>query len=655
MPNLPGLFFLKSYPPEQIWRLFVDGRFWSKENGWHGYESRERGSINAALESLCSIALQVDKAGEKFELSVDLIKDIHKKCGRKVEELEDKGPGELRTDEPVSFGIPAARASIKGIEEFLQLFFLIEGKAQFGPGKPGPFGPSFTTDYFQDLTPDKVPKLAKKIYDDMSAYGHSNTNHFYLAVREHVDVFLEAITQSYNKEIKDAKTLDEKLQVIAKHIRYYEVLHPFKDANGRTFVNNLLNILLMQQGLPPATFYEPNVFDLYSADELVIVIKEAIFNTVEIIEQNKKGIFLYGYNATPQDNIKFMEMLDSPSYKEIRDTDFSFLDISILQENTQDCLASLNEMYPLHRGAIYLSDPSDIKGLVAAHQSEINERIKQGSPPIYVGKTPIHLAVIMRNSAMIDELIANKADLSIQDYDGKTALHYAAESGNIQVMGKILTALLLQDNALNVLNIKDNQGKTAFHYAAEYGNSELVMALTSTNEIQINEPDNRGSSPILLAYKNHKLDVFEKLLESGAEISKELLDEVLIRKDKEAFTKIIAKNKQLLASKEAFYIAVCLGSISLVKQFLQAKDNGIDINTPITKDKGTPLMLATQRGDTRLVNYLLRKGADTSLTDVRGHTALHYVFYTKEENREALIKRILKQDKGLIITLASKS
>ncbi|MCW8398062.1 ankyrin repeat domain-containing protein [Legionella sp. PATHC038] len=649
MPNLPGLFFLKSYPPEQIWRLLVDGRFWSKEKGWHGYESRERGSINAALESLCSIALQVYKEGETFELSVDLIKEIHKKCGRKVEALEDKSPGEIRTDEPVSFGIPACRASIEGIEEFLQLSFLIDGGASFGPGNPGPFGPSFDLDYFKDLTPEKIPELAKKIYEDMRAHGYSNTNHFYLAVRKKVDVFLEAITQSYNKEIKAAKNLDEKLYVIAKHIRQYEVLHPFKDANGRTFVNNLLNILLMQQGLPPATFYEPNVFDLYSADQLVVVIKEAILNTVEILEHNKKGISLYGYSETLEDKAKFMEMLDSPSYQEIRDIDFSFSDIGRLYDNTRECLEPLKKKYPLHRGAIYLSEPRDINELVfASDEAQINECIKQGAPPIYVGKAPIHLAVMMHNIAMIDALIANKADLSIQDYDGKTALHYAAESGNMQIMGKILTVILSQKNALAVLNAKDNQGKTAFHYAAEYGNPELVVALTSTDEIQINETDKRGSSPIFLAYKNHKQEVFEKLLDSGAEITKDLLDEVLVRNDKEALKKIIKKNKELLTTKEIFYIALSIGSRSIVKQFLQTKGTGIDINTPITDDKGTPLMLAVQRGDIRLVNYLLEKGADTSKTDGRGYTALHYVFYTQEKSREELIKVLLKQDKRLV-------
>ncbi|KTC90497.1 ankyrin repeat domain-containing protein [Fluoribacter dumoffii] len=647
MPNLPGLIFLKAYPPEQIWRLLVDGRFWAKEHGWQGYESRERGSINAALESLCSIALAVNQDDEEFELSVRLIKEIHKKCGRKVEELEDKSPGETRTDEPVSFGIPASRASIKGIEEFLQLFFLIKGGAQFGPGKQGPFGPGFDFDYFEGLLPEKIPELAKKIYEDMSASGHNNTTHFFLAVRKNVDLFLDAITQSYNREIKNAKTLDEKLEVIAKHIRQYEVLHPFKDANGRTFVNNLLNILLMQQGLPPATFFEPNVFDLYSNDELVVVIKEAMFNTLQVIENNKKGISLYGYRDTLEDKSKFLEMLDSPSYKKIQGIDLSHVNENKLLKRTKACLDSLNGKLPLHRAAIYSNDPAEVKELVSTNESRIDEQIKQGAPPIFVGKTPAHLAVIMQNMIMIDELIAKKADLSIQDYDGKTILHYAAESGNMVIMGKILTVLLHQKNALEVLQLKDHEGKTAFHYAAEFGSPELVSALTSTDMIEINEADKGGASPIVLAYKNHKLHTFEKLLDSGAKISKELLNEIVIRKDKDTLKKIIAKHEKLLLSKEVFEFAIRLGSISLVKKFLKA---GMDINLPITNDNGTPLMMAIGNGDLRLTNFLLKRGADTNLTDKRGYTALHYVFYASPENRLHMIKSILKYNKKVIDT-----
>jgi hypothetical protein len=43
------------------------------------------------------------------------------------------------------------------------------------------------------------------------------------------------------------------------------------------------------------------------------------------------------------------------------------------------------------------------------NESQINQQIEQGAPPIYVGKTPAHLAVISGNMAMLDELIAKKS------------------------------------------------------------------------------------------------------------------------------------------------------------------------------------------------------------------------------------------------------
>src|SRR5580704_15900801 len=112
MPTLPGLVFLQAYPQSEIWRLFVDGAFWAKENGWKGYESREKGSLNAALESLCSNALLVNRA-EPFRVTVELIKAIHEKCGKAVAELADKMPGKTRGNQSISLGTPASGASIE--------------------------------------------------------------------------------------------------------------------------------------------------------------------------------------------------------------------------------------------------------------------------------------------------------------------------------------------------------------------------------------------------------------------------------------------------------------------------------------------------------------------------------------------------------------
>lgn len=81
--------------------------------------------------------------------------------------------------------------------------------------------------------------------------------------------------------------------MIAKHIQFFERLHPFPDLNGRTFVNALLNRMLMQNGLGLAIFEEPNLFDLYAVSELVDVIKKAIKNGEKIIE----GDSLFGFDT----------------------------------------------------------------------------------------------------------------------------------------------------------------------------------------------------------------------------------------------------------------------------------------------------------------------------------------------------------------------
>ena len=78
MPRLPGLVFLQNYPHEEIWRIFVDGRFWAKE-GWNGYGSREPGSL--------------EKDKNEFELNTNFIKEIHKICEKKVKALEEQNPG----------------------------------------------------------------------------------------------------------------------------------------------------------------------------------------------------------------------------------------------------------------------------------------------------------------------------------------------------------------------------------------------------------------------------------------------------------------------------------------------------------------------------------------------------------------------------------
>ena len=112
----------------------------------------------------------------------------------------------------------------------------------------------------------------------------------YHAPHDNIDKLVEISLKQYNSTITLATTDDQKLEIIGNTIQQLERIHPFIDCNGRAIVNLLLNFLLIKEGFPPATFFEPNVFDAFG--HLVDVIKKGIANTIEIYNGNRK---LFGF------------------------------------------------------------------------------------------------------------------------------------------------------------------------------------------------------------------------------------------------------------------------------------------------------------------------------------------------------------------------
>jgi hypothetical protein len=47
-----GITILQQYPRRELYRLIVDGRFHKNEQGWAGYENREKGCLKAAFNGL---------------------------------------------------------------------------------------------------------------------------------------------------------------------------------------------------------------------------------------------------------------------------------------------------------------------------------------------------------------------------------------------------------------------------------------------------------------------------------------------------------------------------------------------------------------------------------------------------------------------------
>ncbi|EFJ44495.1 hypothetical protein VOLCADRAFT_106351 [Volvox carteri f. nagariensis] len=129
-----------------------------------------------------------------------------------------------------------------------------------------------------------------------------------------------------------------------------------------------------------------------------------------------------------------------------------------------------------------------------------------------------------RNDAGYIKKIAERTldfNVNMRDQLQRTALHWAAELGNIEA------AELLIDFGIDVKAVECN-GRTAVHLAARSGDRgmlECIMELISPEERteMINQADNFGVTPLYLARQKDKdgQDAFEYMILNGGRINED--------------------------------------------------------------------------------------------------------------------------------------
>lgn len=321
-----GIRYLCQYPTRELYRLIVDGKFHQTQNGWVGYERREPGSLKAFFAALSLVLHKLQRnltsANKENDLTIDFIEELHAACLTNVANTNNSDlalkPGQMRCNNSqhiAGFQIEPNRVTLEGVTQMLNL---IESQKVDYPLYQGSWlgiseekGTIAMETAIHAFSIENIRKqngvndnkaLAEEIFYDvkMGRYAYCAPRADYVA-RE-----MRAITANYNQSIAKAMTDDEKLTVIVDHIQQYERLHPFMDGNGRTFVNLLLNYLLMKNGFPPATFYEPNLFDVYSVDDLVTVIKNGIAVTQDVLNGNKS---IFDFDSTSCDGVVYQDIV----------------------------------------------------------------------------------------------------------------------------------------------------------------------------------------------------------------------------------------------------------------------------------------------------------------------------------------------------------
>ena len=258
---------------------------------------------------------------------------------------------------------------------------------------------------------------------------------------------------------------------------------------------------------------------------------------------------------------------------------------------------------------------------------------------------------------------------------GNSAIFYAAQFGKLDCIQILLKGL--KGKAKANVNLRNTYGNTCIYRAIENGHLKVVQALV-LGHININNKNNNGLTPLMLAASVGKLDIMKYLIDRKADINdKDNKGETALMKC--AFKNHLVCLKVLLTTGASVNIkdnvgmmAIHHACISGAKNTLKAlidksiitideRDNGG--NTPmmiaainghsrttsiliqerailnsVNKRGETALILASKLGRSKVVDVLLKAGADPLKVDVDELGALNYS--KKEKIREALLSKI---------------
>ncbi|MGI2298435.1 ankyrin repeat domain-containing protein [Candidatus Cardinium hertigii] len=306
-------------------------------------------------------------------------------------------------------------------------------------------------------------------------------------------------------------------------------------------------------------------------------------------------------------------------------------------------------------------NPYDLSTTEAFNASEVHpyacKDAMMGIDMLNAKRGPYGMTLLMDAAAggrieELEQLIRNKADLNVQDNNGRTALMYAIANDKIDVV-KILTEnnlltdstadskiellnagdkegitplmraiinnkvqtikYLLKNQHVN-LNAKDHEGKTALMYGAIGLEPDIYKLLVESNRINLNAQDHEGKTALMYAIMHQKKENAELLINYGAFMS--LGD----YEGKTALMHVVISNMP----KQKDFV-----------NFLIDKGASMDVQDASGR---TALMHAAIHDSVDSIAPLLDKGADMNIKDHKGLTFLmHHIINFPDLDKQPIL------------------
>jgi ankyrin repeat protein len=203
---------------------------------------------------------------------------------------------------------------------------------------------------------------------------------------------------------------------------------------------------------------------------------------------------------------------------------------------------------------------------------------------------------------LVQEILDEGCPVDVRDPFGRTALHFAAEEGQVEVAD-----ILLRNGADPTTMSEHDEGAAPLHYAAGAGHLEVVELLLQDPRVSANSFSVAGMTPVHEAIEHGHTAVVRALL--GHATSNPNQTDIF------GVTLLVA--------------AVFFRKIEIVNQLLELgadpniANNGADDDAVIIYLAGIgPLHTAVYQGDVGIARTLLQHGANVNARDGDGNTPL---------------------------------
>ncbi|CAF1291486.1 unnamed protein product [Adineta ricciae] len=257
---------------------------------------------------------------------------------------------------------------------------------------------------------------------------------------------------------------------------------------------------------------------------------------LDALEQNNFEILAVFLRHIEVTNINMIDPFLNTTLHYCKYLDEKFIFDSVLTSNPSSLNAQNRDgQTPLHDAI--LCDNYSFAQYLLQHNCDVSLTNKDGNTPLHLvarddnirmykllmkyahldltlmnkmGKTPLHLACA-NEKANVAALLINKMDteeLNLLDIQGRTPLHECAENIN-----GVLARYLIRHGADE--NAKDLRQNTVLHLTAEKGNIELIRTLIKSSNVDINQLNADGQSPLSLAILYNHDDVCKLLLDQS--------------------------------------------------------------------------------------------------------------------------------------------